>query len=454
MLHPSSESSVIGEGAFGCVIKPSLECGNKKISYKNKVSKVMISKEAIKELGEYTIISKIDKNKQFYLGRPKLCNIKKTKRAILAIEKCDHLKKKYLKNNSVKNGLKMFNLLVMEDGGINLKMLANMVEVMPNTHLHVLKVKKIWVEMHRLFMGILTFQKHGIVHHDIKPQNIVFNKHNNRVNFIDFGHMRNIKFEIKKCMKSDNWIYDYPFWNYPFEIQYLNKNDYMYFASKSDVEKNRHFNILLSDLHNDAETKFVDAFSIFFDYIVHNKNRIEEKELVDKYLFAYHKLLVDQIKPGQYDEVLRKSVHTIDTYGLGMSLFYLLNCSGKFLKPDFIYEMETCLFNMTTPNLLQRFTIQESVDTFENILIQFGFIEELGFVLENHKIKKIHSNNDKLFKNMQIIEPSDISIKKMSESRLKKALKRPDCPTGYKLNMETQKCYPVHAHKKTRTRHK
>ena len=27
-------STVIGEGAFGCVIKPSLPCSNKKISYK------------------------------------------------------------------------------------------------------------------------------------------------------------------------------------------------------------------------------------------------------------------------------------------------------------------------------------------------------------------------------------------------------------------------------------
>jgi hypothetical protein len=32
-------SKVIGEGSYGCVMKPSLPCKNKTISYKNKISK-------------------------------------------------------------------------------------------------------------------------------------------------------------------------------------------------------------------------------------------------------------------------------------------------------------------------------------------------------------------------------------------------------------------------------
>ena len=53
-------SIVIGEGAAGCVHKPSLECKNKKIDYKNKVSKLMDIDNANDELDEYKLISKLD----------------------------------------------------------------------------------------------------------------------------------------------------------------------------------------------------------------------------------------------------------------------------------------------------------------------------------------------------------------------------------------------------------
>jgi len=192
------------------------------------------------------------------------------------------------------------------------------------------KVKKIWIEMHKLFRGILLFQKHGIVHHDVKPQNIVYNIEDHLVNFIDFGHMRNISYEIKKSAASDNWIYDYPFWNYPLEIQFLNKRDYLRFSSKTPSEKEKFFSRIVDDLHNNSDTKFVDAFRIFLDYIIYNTSKSEEKEIIQKYLLAYHKMIMEQVIPNKYEEFLHKSVKSIDVYGLGMSLYYLLNCSAKF----------------------------------------------------------------------------------------------------------------------------
>jgi serine/threonine protein kinase len=116
-----------------------------------------------------------------------------------------------------------------------------------------------WVEAHRLFRGLLVFQKYGIVHHDIKPQNLVYNTIDNRINFIDFGHMRNIKNELEKCDRSDNWIYDYPFWNYPFEIQFLNRGEYNYFVNKSEKEKERFVIDFIEDLKKDlANPKLVE----------------------------------------------------------------------------------------------------------------------------------------------------------------------------------------------------
>jgi serine/threonine protein kinase len=429
----SKEPIVIGEGTFGCVIKPSLPCSNKKMSYKNKISKVMISKEAIKELKEYAIIAKADKQNKFYLGLPTHCRVKKTKETIRAIEKCVNLKKKYFNKKSVKNVIKNLDLLVMKDGGLNLKMLSLMVNVMKVTPENTIKVKKIWIEMHKMFRGILLFQKHGILHHDVKPQNIVYNINHHVANFIDFGHMRNISYEIKKSIASDNWIYDYPFWNYPLEIQFLNKYDFVKFASKSISEKEKVFSQILHDIDNESETKFVDAFQIFMDYIIYNKSKKEEKEIIQKYLLAYHKMLIEQVVPNTYKDFLQKSVKSIDVYGLGMSLYYLLNCSTKFLKKDFIGALETCFFNMTTPNLLQRFSIEEAIDMYENIFTEFGFMEEFGLVFENHEIVQ---------KNTRSLNGTRVA---MSKSRFEKAMKIPE----YSI-IATRKSNRQHPHNTTR----
>ena len=240
--------SVIGEGAYGCVHKPSLICDNKKISYKNKISKIMLSKEAMKELKEYAIISGVDKKNEYYVGMPTTCRVKNTAQTVKAVDKCKHIKKKYFRRKTIKQGLSGMSLLIMNDGGKDLKSIGAFFGGLSDTPENAKKVKKFWIEAHRLFRGLVTFQKYGIVHHDIKPQNLVYNLSTNRINYIDFGHMRNIRKELEKCERSDNWIYDYPFWNYPFEIQFLNRSEYMHFVNKSPKERERFIMDFIDDL--------------------------------------------------------------------------------------------------------------------------------------------------------------------------------------------------------------
>lgn len=356
---------VIGEGSYGCAIKPSLPCSNKRMTYKNKLSKVMTSKNAMKELKEYENISNIDKKQQYFLGVPTLCRVKKTKKTIKAIEKCKNLKS-YLKK-SVKESMNKLDLLVMNDGGINLKMLSNKIDAMKLTDANTVKVRKIWRHMMTLFNGIIAFQKHDFLHHDLKPQNIVYNKHG--VRFIDFGHMRNITMEKKKSENSDNWMHDIPFWNYPLEIDCLNMNKFMDFAMKTDKEKDEYFMGIIDDLNDNNENHpFISAFNGFLNHIMYDRNDSEKNTIRNKYLMAYHKMLMEQIKTENYELFLDKSIKTIDVYGLGMTLYYLLNCSRKFLKRETIEQMESCFYGMTTPNLFERYTIIESKMEFQKIM--------------------------------------------------------------------------------------
>ena len=417
--------SVIGEGAYGCVHKPSLTCNNKNISYKNKISKIMLSKEAAKELQEYTIISTVDKNNEYYLGLPIKCKVSTNYKTIKAVNKCKNIKRKYLRNKTTKQGLDKMALIVMNDGGLDLKLLSKKFEKLQNNKEGIRKVKKFWLEAHRLFRGVLTLQKHDIAHHDLKPQNIVYNMHTNRINFIDFGHMRNIHREMAKCIKSDNWIYDYAFWNYPFEIQFLNRDDYMNFVYKTKSQKERFILDFIKDLQQDNDTKFVNAFRIFMDYMLKNKDISSEKNISDRYLLEFRKLCLDQVVKNDYNTFLEKSIRSVDVYGLGMSLQFILSHVKKLMDSVTVRNMESCFFYMTTPNLLQRYTINEAIDKFETILSDARYLEDFGVQFENHiPIKTRTGSLNKTERILRHVSHDTISLRNMDKERIAEAMNR------------------------------
>ena len=71
------KNEIVGEGTYGCVIKPALKCDkdtniNKK-DYENRLSKVMRKKDAIEELEEMQKIQKIDGIEKFTIREPIYC---------------------------------------------------------------------------------------------------------------------------------------------------------------------------------------------------------------------------------------------------------------------------------------------------------------------------------------------------------------------------------------------
>jgi len=353
----------------------------------------MFGKEAMRELKEYAVISKVDRKQKFFLGVPTECRVKTDNKTIRAIDKCKTLRRKHFKNNTVRNGVDKLSLLVMTDGGKDLKIFAKEFERLSHSADTIKKVKLFWIEAHRLFRGILTFQKYGILHHDIKPHNLVYNQKTNRINFIDFGHMRDKKSEMVKCEASDGWIYDYPFWNYPFEIQFFNKRDFMNFANKTKEQKEQFMLHFIQDLKTDTRTKFTDAFQIFMEYILTKKPVSSEKAISDKYLLEFRKMITEEIRPANYKPFLKASIDTIDVYGLGMSMQYVLGYMGRHMDITTVKKMESCFFFMTTPNLVQRYSCQEAIDAYETILIESGYLDTYKIIFDNHVPRHVKNTN-------------------------------------------------------------
>ena len=188
-------SKVVGEGTFGCVLKPPLLCDSKstltKKDYNNKISKIMYGRDAVNEEREYSSINNIVGLEKYAIAGPHLCKPLIDKRFYNSVKNC---KTAFVKNTFAKNKNDLL-MLLLEDGGINIHEYA--FKVYP---LETLDAKKVFLtSLLGLFDGLLFFQSNQIIHRDIKLHNMVYNVNTGKAKYIDFGQMTNFKNFIRKC---------------------------------------------------------------------------------------------------------------------------------------------------------------------------------------------------------------------------------------------------------------
>ena len=393
----SIESSVIGEGTYGCIHKPSLKCkGNKKINYTNKVSKILKKEDADAELKEYKIISKVDNETQYYLGVPIKCNIKNTQKNKNYLDKCENNKLK----SAFTHDIKSLSLLIMKDGGINLKEFAK-----NNKHTGTNReLELFWIEVQRLFHGLVVLQKHNIVHYDMKPQNIVYDKTRNRVNLIDFGHMRALRKILLDSKKSKNVLSVFH-WSYPFESFFYNKANYTHFSNYTEDEKENFYKQIANKVnelqlsvggegtHKKERSIKKDMVNFkdvaeeivgFFDYIVNHSDKDSVIRTIETYMKDFYNLLFEVIVPGKYDEFIRNSIKTMDLYGLGFTLIYVINKLESVMENrEFITKVKSLGYKMTTPDLRKRISFEDAMHEYETILETTGILHKHGM----HKMR-------------------------------------------------------------------
>ena len=121
----------------------------------------------------------------------------------------------------------------MKNGGMNLVDYAKTTKVVDKDFLK---------ELHRMFMGLMKFKEHSVIHHDLKGQNMVYNKEKKRCNFIDFGLMANKKTRIKESRKDKNgWAMHH--WSFPFELKFLNVSTFdRELSKKTSVQIDNYIN--------------------------------------------------------------------------------------------------------------------------------------------------------------------------------------------------------------------
>lgn len=424
----SNISDVIGEGTYGCAIKPSLKCNNKTTQYNNKISKVLLDKHAKTELKEYNMIDKIDKNKDFYMGKPELCKPKYNDSNVKSIQKCKSISK-VIKDN-VQNNFKKLSLLIMDDGGVNLTTYSNNIYTKSEKELI-----DFFVEAHRILLGLKVFIDNGIVHHDLKPGNIVYNEATNRLNFIDFGLTVTREHILLESEKSTNWIADSYHWSFPFEINFYNKNAYNKMAKSTISEKTQYINDITKNTSNNHI--FMNGFKTFLSNIMSQQQNINKEHYINKYITDFYQTILTDIVPGNYKKFINKSISTIDIYGTGIAFNNVLNkCYGILPKPAYD-DLKLLFLNMVSSDLSTRYEINEVLTIYENILLQHNFIPP-NMSFENHILVN-NSKLNKLNNNISIIKQDDVVISpELVEQNINKSPNK--CGEHKILNPNTNRC--------------
>jgi hypothetical protein len=170
---------IIGSGGFGCVFSPALTCQNsKKITNnkktKNKISKLMTERHAVKEFEEIQLIqSKLQSipnyTDYFLLNNSNICRPKKLTTSDMSNFqlKCKALKKEGITKKNINSNLSKLMILNMPNGGIPIDVYMfnqNSIVSFQDLNKNLIKL---------LLNGIIPMNKKTIYHCDIKDSNVL-----------------------------------------------------------------------------------------------------------------------------------------------------------------------------------------------------------------------------------------------------------------------------------------
>lgn len=424
---------VVGEGTYGCVLKPSLKCkGKKNISYENKVSKVISKSNAKDELKEYDNVDRADKNGDFYLGKPESCNIdEKLVSNTNAIQQCKI-------GNSVLQKLSAHKLILMGDGGINIVTYAESVKEWAKSSANTRRCDIFALEALRLFAGLIKFKEHGLIHHDLKPQNIVYNEEKERLNFIDFGVMQDKPKSIAAARRS-GFRFSIFHWSYPWECQFLDMRSFTHLKSKNSSQRAATIDKDVNDFVNRTQTRTAQHWHWFFGYALdpNMPNRDEYRLLRSVYFKDYRNFLGSSFDYMPYDAFVEKCLDTVDVYGLGFTLMHWLIHSEKHLDSDFAAKIYALFYQMLTPDLNARLLIEQATAQYEHILIESGLLEKHKKEIQNHIV--VDAGKPRKPDIMKQLDKAGVDLPPPPEIAELEPGEDP-CPDGKERNPKTRRC--------------
>tara|TARA_E500000331_G_scaffold62811_1_gene57509 strand:- start:19 stop:1515 length:1497 start_codon:yes stop_codon:yes gene_type:complete len=401
----------VGEGSYGCVHNPPLKCRDKLYNPDpTKVSKILTKKHANSELREFKLIKKADKKEDFHLGKPTSCFPDNNVENQTAINQCRRF------NSSE---IEKYKLLLLKNGGADLSNIEDKFKKLTVNTVNRRKLENFWLDMSRILYGSKVLMDNGVVHHDLKQQNIVYNEDTGRVNYIDFGLMMTTTEMIKKANGSR-----YPFgehWSFPPDILFYNYVDYKRLTAREGRDRNTH--IRNTFMNYNESLKIIEQYLMDKD---ENEMDFSLRTVKDFYE-TYHNL---KNSDDDYNRFINKSFETFDNYSIGFSLFSILKETKELIDEKLYNDLRLLFLSMMTFNVFERPSPSEVVDKYEFILKSNGLLEKYSMRFENHFLVEGTEKQEQEKK----IEELPKNVKKFIDDLILQ------CPDGKERNPKTNRC--------------
>ena len=339
----------VGIGSYKCVFSPPIKCEGDDYRYgdhivndssKNYVSAIMTNENLDDEIKELEKIKKIDPTGEFTINWERRCNLgrfdpheesaKEFEECLFAgpLEEYDHPVNQYKNTGQIDD----LSQLIFRYGGLDLKKFAKLPR---NT----LSVKKLIMNFMNIILGLKKMNDNGIMHSDIKPLNILYNKNIEKYSLIDFGFSGN----INKIKNDHMYNTEYIYWPKDTKFTFLLSNSTI--SQKNSILTD--INKYLAD-NSPCKTlrEFEQLDSTDMDY--YQKLKMPKyiiSELIYKYLqlntlnppkfqhYIRNLSLPITFDRDQINNFVRESQNKIDIYSIGVTLFQYL------FESTIIYEL-------------------------------------------------------------------------------------------------------------------
>ena len=269
-------SRIIGTGSYGHVFYPCLpylDISDTNIDMqtlnhmnnKYKVSKLIETYYAKKEMSRYEIIRMVDPSCEFHLGTMFLAS--PSRQNIPLISQCADGK-------HIVSNFQDYQFIVMKYGGTTLRDFGSTIY---NDAKRFIKnentpsVLAFWKDTLRLIHGIECMIQYNIIHNDIKTSNIVYDIQEKRLNFIDFGMVQHMKNVYKKSLQND-YEYDIFYYSMPPETYFYNQKRFDIWRKLSYNERECWFQYACTSWNVGNHEKTWDSF--FETYFLPDKNSV------------------------------------------------------------------------------------------------------------------------------------------------------------------------------------
>jgi serine/threonine protein kinase len=342
----NSEQNIIGQGSYGCVFKPGINCKGKTNNSENYISKIQIDKLTLdNEISISKIIKLIPSYKDYFSPIINYCSVNINSIETEEINKCEILSN--------------FNSKSDSDKEIKISKIKYVGEKSLGTYLlYILKKKpekflEIFLETHIILLdGLTILNDREIIHNDIKENNIICSDDDGRPIIIDFGLSIENEYLILPNKEKKSRLYKY-FFKYDttyevwcIELIFLN---YMLDELNKSWKESLISIIQINDLLNTNEFKDKEKTKNFFYYFLkkpwndflYTLEELGNQKLLEIIFNKYGLLWINKtIKKNELQNIINKYIENLVNI-FPQDLTILTNFKNDLLNFFIIYENKT-----------------------------------------------------------------------------------------------------------------